>query len=581
MIESHSKNGGLMKALNAQLVDLFSKTIKEVFPDQQEIEIKNASHPKFGDYQLNSAMGIGKRYGKNPREVAEKIIEHLPADPLIERVEVAGPGFINIFLNQEVLTEFIGHMQSSSRFLIDLPKKKERIIVEFSSPNTAKELHVGHLRSTIIGDAIARIFEWLGHDVLRLNHVGDWGTAFGMLLAYLKENHPEVLSGKEADLSQLVEWYKKSKLLFDSDAAFKKRAQKEVVLLQQGDLDSLRGWELICAISRKAYEEIYALLDVKIQERGESSYNAALPEVVKELEEKGLIVVSDGAKCLFVSGFFNRDGDPLPLMIQKTDGGYGYDTTDMAAMRQRVQEERADRIIIVTDAGQATHFQMVYQAAVDAGYLDPKVTRFDHVPFGLVLGSDGKKFRTRSGEVEKLSDLLEKAIVLAEKMVEERQPDLPEDEKKRVGKVLGIGAVKYADLSCHRIGNYTFSYERMLQFEGNTATFILYSYVRTMSILKKVGNKPGKIVIGHPSERDLVLTLLRFPEVIAQVAEDLYLHRLTEYLYQVSNQFNAFYRDCKVEGSQEEASRLGLTHLSGAILKQGLFLLGIQTVDRM
>lgn len=583
-----------MQSLVETLTEKFQTALKNAFPqlelgDEDHIlEVVQSTQDKFGHYQCNSAMRLAGALKKNPREIAATWIEHVSKGPEIEALEIAGPGFINISLAPDFLSGAVNHIATDPRLGVPLPAKTEKIIVEFSSPNTAKELHVGHLRSTIIGDCLARVFEYLGHDVMRLNHIGDWGTAFGMLIAYLKETHPEILTGEQdTDLSHLVEWYKKSKMKFDEDPAFKKTAQLEVVSLQSGDKESLRAWNIICDISRKAYQEIYDLLDIRIAERGESYYNPVLPALVEELEGKGLIEVSDGAKCIFIPEFQNRDGKPMPLMIQKSDGGFGYDTTDMAAMKQRVAEEGADRIVIVTDAGQSLHFQLIYKAAVRAGYLDPKKVRFDHVPFGLVLGTDGKKFRTRSGDVEKLVDLIYHAIDRAREIMQERNPEIGEEEREKIAQALGIGAIKYADLSCHRTSDYTFSYDRMLRFEGNTAAFLMYAYVRVAGIKRKIGIDPESILqraeiqLKHPSEISLGLHLLRFTEALEQVSEDLLPNRLTDYLYTLADKFNAFYRDCQVEGTPEQNSRLLLCETVARTMKQGLALLGVKAVERM
>jgi arginyl-tRNA synthetase len=449
-------------------------------------------------------------------------------------------------------------------------------------------MHVGHLRTTIIGDCLARVFEFLGHDVLRLNHVGDWGTQFGMLIAYMKENSPEVLTGKTAtDLMHLMEWYRASKKQFDIDPAFKQKAQQEVISLQGGDADSLCAWRIICDISKKAYREIYKLLDIRIIDRGESFYNPFLADLVADLEKKGLIKISEGAKCIFLENFLNREGQPLPLILQKADGGYNYDTTDMAALKHRVEVEKGDRLIYVVDAGQSTHFQMIFAAAEKADYVDRKKVRVEHVAFGLVIGPDGKKFRTRSGETEKLIDLLQAAVFEADKILREKSPDMNIQERENLASALGIGAIKYADLSCHRTGDYVFSYERMLRFDGNTAAFLMYAYVRIAGIKRKVQvdmkeiQEKNKIQLEHPTELALATHLAQFGEILEQVAEELLPNRLTDYLYRLAEKFNAFFRDCRVEGTPQQNSRLLLCELTARVLKQGLDLLGVKTVARM
>lgn len=572
----------------------FFEAIISGFPNSQfdikMIEITQSTQEKFGHYQFNSAMKLAKTLGKNPREIAQMIVAQIsPSNEFIEKLEIAGPGFINITLSPEFLSQQLNKMLKDDHLAIAQPEYKQRIIVDFSSPNIAKEMHVGHLRSTIIGDCLARLFEFLGHSVLRLNHVGDWGTAFGMLIAYMKKYVPEVLDGTvPTDLASLMHWYKESKKILDKDDDFKNSARLEVVKLQRGDPVSLQAWQLICKISETAYQEIYNLLDVKISTRGESFYNPILPEIVADLEKKGLVTLSDGAKCIFLEGFHNREGDALPLMVQKSDGGFNYDTTDMAAMRQRTSEEKADRIIIVTDAGQSTHFAMIVQASIKAGYLEVSKTRFDHVPFGLVLGSDGKKFRTRSGDTEKLIDLLNAAIAQAKKILKEREPDLSDQEVDIIGKALGIGAVKYADLSSNRVSDYVFSYDRMLRFDGNTAAFLMYSYVRIAGIKRKIVNVDMKelkrhktIELTHPSEIQLALHLLQFEETLNAVQEELLPHYLTEYLYLLAQKFNAFFRDCRVEGTAEQSSRLLLCELIREVLAAGFSILGLQTLEKM
>ncbi len=576
-----------------QLIEYFRKGTLSAFPDLEKegnvpIEIAQSSNPKFGNYQFNTPMKLAKVLGMPPRQIAEKIKGALQSNPMISNLEIAGPGFINITIATDFLNKELNKAFRDPRLGIELPEKPLKVVIDFSSPNTAKEMHVGHLRSTIIGDSLARLLEFYGHDVLRLNHIGDWGTAFGMLIAYMQAEAPDVLAGKKnADLPQLMQWYKQAKLKFDSEPEFKKASQLQVVALQSGDPNALKAWELICKISRDAYQQIYDLLDIKIQERGESFYNPMLADTVKDLESKGLVQISEGAKCIFLEGFQNREGEPLPLMVQKSDGGFNYDTTDMAAMRQRVDKEKADWIIIVTDAGQATHFQMIFAAAKKAGYLHNRNIRLDHVPFGLVLGLDGKKFRTRSGETEKLIDLITAAIDQAKKILDERSPEMGEAERSDLAHKLGISAIKYSDLASHRLSDYVFSYDKMLKFEGNTAAFLLYAYVRVAGIKRKVGVDPEslkgntQIDVRHPSEVALGLHLLQFSEALESMAQDLTPNRLTDYLYTLAEKFNAFFRDCRVEGSPEQNSRLLLAELTARTLAQGLEILGIHTVDKM
>lgn len=560
--------------------------------DSAVIEIAQSNHDKFGHYQCNSAMRLSKILQQPPRTIAEQIVlqfnKSYQSKNIISKIEIAGPGFINISLAPDFLAERAQLMLQDEKFGIDHIHGKHKLVIDFSSPNTAKEMHVGHLRSTIIGDCLARLFEFLGYDVLRLNHLGDWGTQFGMLIAEMKENAADVLAGrKNTDLSFLVERYRAGKKRFDDDEAFRKRAQSEVVALQSGSPESIKIWQLIRDISSKAYQEIYDLLDVKIIERGESFYNPFLADVVADLESKNLVQISDGAKCIFLEGFKSRDGTELPFMIQKSDGGYNYSTTDIAALRHRINDEKADRIIYVTDAGQAIHFAMLFKAAEKAGYYEPQKVRLDHVPFGVVLGLDGKKFRTRSGETERLIDLITSAIQQAKIILKDRNVELSEEQLNITAITLGINAIKYADLSCNRVSDYVFSYERMLRFEGNTAAFLMYAYVRVAGIKRKIGKditqipSSTKIQLEHPSEIDLGLHINRFAEMLIQLADDLLPNHLTEYLFVLAEKFNAFFRDCRVEGTAQQDQRLLLCELVAKVMHCGMNILGLRIIDRM
>jgi arginyl-tRNA synthetase len=470
------------------------------------------------------------------------------------------------------------------------------VIVDFSSPNIAKEMHVGHLRSTIIGDCMAQIFEFRGHDVLRLNHVGDWGTQFGMLIAYLREVYPEALTKSDAlDLGDLVTFYRKAKQRFDADEAFQQTARQEVVKLQAGAEDTRRAWELLCEQSRREFQVIYDLLNVRLIERGESFYNPLLPDVVKDLEQSGLLVEDAGAKCVFLEGFTNKEGKSLPLIVQKSDGGYNYATTDLAALRYRIEQDGAEEIIYVTDAGQAAHFTQVFQVAQRAGWI-PESVKLVHVPFGLVLGEDGKKLKTRSGETVRLRDLLDEAIARAgadlESRLKEEGRQETEEFKTHVAKVVGISAVKYADLSQNRTSNYVFSFDKMLALQGNTAPYMLYAYARIQGISRKGGinfeqlGDNVKVLLQHETELTLAKHLLKLSEAISEVQQDLLPNRLCEYLFQLSQKFNLFYdRDHGVPVlSAEEpqrTSRLVLCDLTARTLKLGLSLLGISVLERM
>lgn len=563
-----------------------------------QAEVTRATAPQFGHYQCNSAMKLTKRLGANPREIATQIIQALTQtlgqESIFAKLEIAGPGFINIWLSPEFINLQINQICVDARAGVPKALTPQKIAIDFSAPNTAKEMHVGHLRSTIIGDALARILEFLGHDVLRLNHIGDWGTQFGMLIAYLKQYQPEVAQGKaETDLSHLMAWYKSSKKIFDENAEFKLASQQEVVALQSGEASAIKIWHMICDISQKAYHQIYDYLDVKLIDRGESFYNPMLADIVKDLTIKGFVTINDGAKCIFVDGFKNREGEPLPLMLQKSDGGYNYDTTDMAAVKHRVDTEKCQRLIYVTDSGQSTHFAMIFAAAKKVGYVNESI-RLDHVPFGLVLGPDGKKYKTRSGETEKLMDLLTEGVTRAKQILIERNQTeqvFSESEIASTAKAIGISAIKYADLSGNRIQDYVFEYDKMLKFEGNTAAFLMYAYVRTAGIMRKltatqaqgIDNSlhDAKIHLEHPAELSLGVHLLRFPEIITEVADDLFPNRLCEYLFELANYFNQFFRDCRIIGSEQQASRVKMSELTAKVLKMGMGLLGLETVEKM
>ncbi|MBS0287935.1 MAG: arginine--tRNA ligase [Proteobacteria bacterium] len=580
----------LIQQIENKCKDAFIDAFETLDRSEFSIEVTRSTKANFGHYQCNSAMKLTKLLNMPPRDIASKVVANLEKnnkDGFLEKCEIAGPGFINLTLSNEAISNLCQNIANEPQ-TVAKTNKVQKITIDLSSPNTAKEMHVGHLRSTIIGDSLARLFEYLGHYVLRLNHIGDWGTSFGMLIAYIKAFAPQIVSDKKATLTQLVNLYKEAKKRFDENEDFKKESQLMVVSLQSHDKETLAIWEMICEISRKAYQEIYDLLDIKLVERGESFYQPYLADTIKDLENKGLIKISDGAKCLFLDGFVNREGEPLPFMLQKSDGAYNYSTTDMASIRHRIVDEKSDRLIYVTDAGQATHFAMLFKAAEVAGYLDPSKVRADHVPFGLVLGPDGKKFKTRSGETERLIDLLDSAIQKANEILIARTKDkesntLSEQDIKEIAHVLGINAVKYADLVCNRTHDYVFSYDKMLRFEGNTAAFLMYSYVRIHGIKRKIQGeiKLANIDLAHESEVALGLHLCQFAEILASICDDLMPNRLCEYLFELAEKFNAFFRDCRVEGAPEQNQRLALCELTARVLKEGLTILGLNTVTKM
>lgn len=584
-----------MASILTQLNHHFAQALGGQFPADVPLPtplVVPATNPKFGDFQCNIALPLAKQLGQPPRAIATEIINKVNLAGICEPLTIAGPGFINLKLLPNYLVDQLVKLQEDEQLGVEKIKEKQRLVVDFSSPNIAKEMHVGHLRSTIIGDCLARVLEFRGYDVLRLNHVGDWGTQFGMLITYLKEVYPEALVTADAlDIGDLVTFYKQAKRRFDEDEQFRETSRQAVVGLQAGDADSLKAWKLLCDQSRREFQTIYDWLDINIQERGESFYNPFLPGVVKHLQAQGLLVEDNGAKCVFLDGFTNKDGDRLPLIVQKSDGGYNYATTDLAALNYRLQTDQADKIIYVTDAGQANHFAQFFQVAQKAGILtDP--SQVVHVPFGLVKGEDGKKLKTRAGDTIRLKDLLTEAVVRARQdlearlTAEERQetPEFMENVAQRVG----IGAVKYADLSQNRTSDYVFSFDKMLALQGNTAPYMLYAYARIQSISREGGINfakmgTGEIILEAEAELALAKSLLQFSDVIETVETSLLPNRLCDYLYELSKIFNRFYETCPVLKAEDpqRRSRLLLCDLTARTLKLGLSLLGIPTLDRM
>lgn len=584
-----------MTSILEQLKDSVSQALMSVNPELADTDplIAPTNNPKFGDYQSNVALSLAKPLKQNPRAIAQTIVDNLQIEDICEKPTIAGPGFINFMLRSDYIGQLLSKIQPDPRLGIPKVQPSSKVVVDFSSPNIAKEMHVGHLRSTIIGDAIANVLEFRGYDVLRLNHVGDWGTQFGMLIAYLREAYPEALTTADAlDIGDLVSLYKKAKVRFDEDEEFKQTARQEVVKLQAGAEDSRRAWKLLCDQSRREFKVIYDLLDIEIEERGESFYNPFLEDIVNELEQKGLLEQSEGAMCVFLDGFTNKDGDPLPLIVRKTDGGFNYATTDLAALKYRVKEDEADRIIYVTDSGQANHFAGVFQVAKKAGIL-PEDVEVVHVPFGLVLGEDGKRFKTRSSETVKLKDLLDEAVERAKndlktRLKEEEREETPEFID-RVSQVVGLSAVKYADLSQNRTSDYKFDYDKMLDLKGNTAPYLLYAYVRPQGISRK-GNinfsqidADTQIVLTENAELALAKHILQLEEVIKEVEFSLLPNRICLYLFELSQKFNQFYEQCDILNAEEpvRTSRLILADLTARTIKLGLSLLGIKVLERM
>jgi arginyl-tRNA synthetase len=576
-------------------------------------QLAPASKPEFGDFQANGALPLAKPLGQPPRQIAQAIVDQLKADPAFTALclepQIAGPGFINLTLRPERLTAEVAAGLADPRLGVPTAAEEEGgqepvpVVVDFSSPNIAKEMHVGHLRSTIIGDCLARVLEFRGHPVLRLNHVGDWGTQFGMLITHLKQVAPEALDTADAvDLGDLVAFYRQAKARFDDDEAFQTTAREEVVKLQAGDPLSLRAWGLLCDQSRREFQKIYDRLDIRLSERGESFYNPYLQAVIDDLRGAGLLVIDDGAGCVFLEGVSGKDGQPLPLIVQKRDGGFNYATTDLAAIRYRFAPvpdgDGAGRVIYVTDAGQASHFAGVFQVARRAGWI-PAGASVEHVPFGLVQGDDGKKLKTRAGDTVRLKDLLDEAVERADADLRRRlaEEGRSEDETfiEQVATTVGLAAVKYADLSTNRITNYQFSFDRMLALTGNTAPYLLYAVVRIAGIARKGGDLAGAgsvaagdgasggLSFGEPQEWALIRELLKLDGVIAEVETELLPNRLCSYLFELSQVFNRFYDQVPVLKAEEPArsSRLALCRFTADTLRLGLGLLGIPALERM
>ena len=544
----------------------------------------------FGDYQANCAMGAAKAMGTNPRELAAKIVAALDLAGIADKVEIAGPGFINIDLKAEWLGEQIAKAQSDARLQVEQVAAPQNVVIDYSGPNLAKEMHVGHLRSTIIGDSLARLLEFQGHKVIRQNHVGDWGTQFGMLIAELEEQLGA--KGDEAmALKDLEVFYQQAKKHFDDDETFANKAREYVVRLQSGDAQMLKLWEQFKTISLHHSEEIYQQLNVTLKDtdvRGESFYNNDLAPVVKELQEQGLAVESDGAQVVFLQELADKEGNPSPMIIQKQGGGFLYATTDLAALRYRVGKLKANRIMYFIDARQSLHMQQVFTLSRKAKFVDESVS-LEHLAFGTMMGSDGKPFKTRTGGTVKLAELLTEAVERAGALVSEKNPDLSADEIAEISRKVGIGSVKYADLCKTRTNDYVFSWESMLSFEGNTAPYLQYAYTRVQSIFRKAGVTPesltNAILIGTEQEKTLAIKLLQFSEVLDQVAREAMPHLLCTYLYEIASLYMTFYEACPIlkDGVEPETrdSRLRLCHLVAKTIEQGLELLGIEVMERM
>ena len=552
--------------------------------------VKQASKPAFGHYQVNGVMGAAKKRKSNPRELAQSLldlIENSKELTGVARYEIAGPGFINITLMPEFIQAELTRNAQDSRLGIPLETAR-KILVDYSSPNLAKEMHIGHLRSTAIGDANVRILEFLGHDVVRANHVGDWGAQFGSLLAYMDqlEQTEEALT---TELKDLEVFYQRASELFKTDEKFATRAREFVVRLQSGDAKCLGLWERFIKESIRHCQAIYDLLDISLtgdDVRAESAYNNVLGSTIEKLEAKGLLEISDGAKCVFMDEFTGKDDKPLPAIVQKSDGGYPYMATDLAAAEYRGNTLCVDEALYFVDGRQSLHLSQLYAIARAAGFIKENQV-FSHIPFGTILNKEGTPFKTRDGGAVKLADVADEAIERALKLVSEKNPDLTEEDRNHIARAVGIGAIKYAELSKNRTTDYIFDWDTMLSFEGNTAPYLQYAYTRIMSIFRRAGLDSGDINspfdLREPDEIALATKLLQYPEAVESVVEDYQANILCNYLFDLSQHFMTFYESCPVLKAENEmrGSRLRLCDVSAKTLKHGLGLLGIQTVEQM
>jgi len=562
--------------------------------------VRLATDPAFGDYQVNGVMPLAKKLKTDARKLAEQVVARLDVNDICEQPEVAGPGFINLRLRADFVGARLLEVSKDKTGLgVDKAETPRTVVVDFSSPNVAKQMHVGHLRSTIIGDCICRLLEFLGHKVIRQNHIGDWGTQFGMLIEYLERHAGGRLTdpaGQLGPISDQEALYRAAKAEFDSDPEFAERARKHVVNLHKHDPYTCGILNYIIAESRRHYCSIYNRLGVNLtekDERGESYYSRFLPGIVAELREKGIAVDSDGAICVFPPGFQNKQGQPLPFIVQKSDGAYLYATTDLAALRYRVDELKADEIVYVTDSRQKLHFEMLFAVARMAGWASEAVS-LTHVMFGSVLGEDGRPLKTREGQNVKLEDLLDEAVERARAVVEQKNPDLPADKKEQIARAVGIGAVKYADYSNNRTSDYVFSFEKMLAMDGNTAPYMQYAYARIRSIERKAQTKDVDIEtelanvreldLSEPAELDLAKHLIRYGQAVEAAAADYRPNYLTAYLYELAQKFSVFYTNCPVLAAKpaKRPTRLMLSDLTARTIRHGLSrLLGIEVVDQM
>ena len=563
--------------LKSQINNVIKDTFLKAGIEYEPMSVSEATKPEFGDYQFNGAMALSKKLSKNPREIAQMILDSLSLTGMLTKAEIAGPGFINLWLNPFWLATECKQALHAKRLGVEVSVNPMNVVVDYSGPNMAKQMHVGHLRSTIIGDTLANLLTFLGDDVIRQNHIGDWGTQFGMLIAYLEE------SGEDASVSlkDLEQFYKDAKGRFDLETRFADKAREYVVKIQSGDKHCLQLWKKFIDISLGHCEEVYQKLDVSLTRedvRAESFYNDDLPKVVEDLQKTGLLTQSDGAQCVFL------EDDEIPVIVQKGDGGYLYATTDLAALRYRAQVLGAKRISYVVDARQAGHFKKVFKVAKEAGFV-PKDVKLEHIAFGTMMDKGGKPFKTRDGGTVKLIDLLDEAVIKAKKTINNKE-QYTEEEIDILAKIIGIGAVKYADLSINRESNYIFNWDKMLSFEGNTSLYMQYAYARIQSIFRKFdGELVGEIIISDDLEHRLATMLLRFEDVLNRAAIDASPNQITTYLYELGTLFMRFYEQNPIlkigVDDKMKLSRLQLAHLTAKTIKQGLDILGIKVVDRL
>lgn len=557
-------------------------------PADCEPQVRQSAKVQFGDYQANGVMAVAKKLGMAPRQLAEQVLSHLDLNSIANKVEIAGPGFINIFLDPAFLADNVNLALQSERLGVAKPQP-QTIVVDYSAPNVAKEMHVGHLRSTIIGDASVRTLEFLGHRVIRANHVGDWGTQFGMLIAYLEKQQHE--NAGEMALADLEGFYREAKKHYDEDEAFAERARSYVVKLQGGDEYFLQMWRKLVDITMSQNQITYDRLNVTLTRddvMGESLYNPMLPGIVADLKAKGMAVESEGATVVFLDEYKNKEGEPMGVIIQKKDGGYLYTTTDIACAKYRYETLHADRVLYYIDSRQHQHLMQAWTIVRKAGYV-PESVPLEHHMFGMMLGKDGKPFKTRAGGTVKLADLLDEALERARRLVAEKNPDMPADELEKLANAVGIGAVKYADLSKNRTTDYIFDWDNMLAFEGNTAPYMQYAYTRVLSVFRKAGIDESAlaaapVVISEDREAQLAARLLQFEETLAVVAREGTPHVMCAYLYDLAGLFSGFYEHCPILSAESEEarnSRLKLALLTAKTLKLGLDTLGIETVERM